>query len=53
MIEATKTGSPQEIAESLRDIAGQLEALPSFLVIKIECKTEVIAAAGAIPRQGN
>jgi hypothetical protein len=42
MIEATKTGSPQEIAESFRNMSATLDLLPSSLTLKVEVKTEFL-----------
>jgi len=38
---ATKTGSPQEIAEEMRAVAAVIEAMPKVARIKIEIVTTV------------
>lgn len=42
MIEATKTGNPQEIAEGLRRIADDLEKLPPFIQIKLYYRVDIL-----------
>ncbi len=41
MIGATKTGTPQEIAASMRRIAAEIETLPPFVTITLAQRVTV------------
>lgn len=43
MINTKKTGSPQEIAQTMRKVAKTLDSMPNHLIIKIEINIEVLS----------